>query len=406
VNGTLPPFGTNRYALRALAGQALVVDIAAPLPLVLSVLGENGTVLVLERMDEKTRWEGRLPSTQDYLLELVSTGAAIGYHLTVTIPGLTESTPAAMSTYRNAEYGFEVKYPSDFGVGLTCPTAGVIHDPVISFRLVGDPYYAGTNLLDACVTISVDRGEAARSTCLGPRDSHEKYLGQEQINGILFSKVFLGGVAAGHIHDAIIYRTLHAGACYELASFLRYSDPGAYAPGTVSEFDREGVINGLRQVLTTFRFADDETPLSAERKSPFSSVTEIEGMVYYQAVVNPNYQNSPPFSVRYAASDWELVPGDSSGRFDQLRHRGIGGCTLWLQVGPSQASRVTTVELGGYEWAVFSQARPGYLIYSTPWEDQAFILMVTLPDPGPEQAKSPCQQAAEEVLMTFQVLNS
>jgi hypothetical protein len=241
------------------------VDIAAPTPIVLRVSGENGTVLVLERLDQAPRWEGRLPSTQDYVLELVSTGAAIEYHMTVTIPRLSAPTPAVRSTYRNPECGFEVQVTSDFGAGLTCPTAAVIHDPVASFRLVGDPYYASTNLLDACVTVGVDRSEAARSTCLGPRDPHERYRGQEEINGIRFSKLSQGGVAAGHIYDVTVYRTLHADACYEVTSFLHYANPGVYAPGTVSEFDREAVINRLREVLATFRFTDDETALPAER---------------------------------------------------------------------------------------------------------------------------------------------
>jgi hypothetical protein len=275
VYGSLTPNrGGQRYVLRALAGQMLQVDIVAQQPVVLDVSGQNGTILALERLDQTAgtaHWEGGLPSTQDYLITLSPVGATSApndYELTVAIPSLPDPTPD-FSVYHNAEYGFEVRYPSDFGMGcypsdfgmgcypsdfgmgLTCPiiTAAGIHDPLVSFRLVGDTYYDGTNLLDACVTIGVDQSEAGRSTCTGLRDPREDHWGQQEINGVLFSIVSHGGVAAGHIHDALIYRTLHAEACYEVNLFLRYSSMGVYTPGTVSEFDKHAVMSRLDQVL-------------------------------------------------------------------------------------------------------------------------------------------------------------
>jgi len=380
VSDTLPPKSAKRYILRALSGQMLVIDVTAPLALGLNVSGENGTILVQGLMNAGGHWEGRLPSTQDYVIELISPATAVDYQLTLSIPRLTEPTPT-MSTYRDAEHGFELHYSPDFGAGETCPNAVIIHDPVISFRLVGDTYYEGTNLLDACVTVGIDRSAAGRATCMEADTAYyEEYLGQEAINGVLFAKLARGGVAAGHIHDVTVYRTLRDNICYEITQFLHYSNIGVYQPGTVVEFDKDVVVNKLKQVILTFRFTNS----------------------HYMAA-NPNYPNSPAFRVGYSTSDWTLVPGDGLGRPDQLQHHDIEGCTLWLQAGPSEASPVSTVKPGGYEWKIFYQSHPRSLIYSTPWEDVAFIFRLMLPEPAPKEAKSPCQQAAEDVLMTFSV---
>jgi hypothetical protein len=84
----------------------------------------------------------------------------------VTIPGPTALLlDLETSTYRNQTHGFEVSYPGDFVEGMTCPNKSIIDAPVARFRLVGAPYYPGTNLLDACVTVGVDPSQPARTTC-------------------------------------------------------------------------------------------------------------------------------------------------------------------------------------------------------------------------------------------------
>jgi len=156
--------------------------------------------------------------------------------------------------YRNEDYGFEIRLPEDVVPGMTCPTQGVVDDPVNTFRLTGTRYYSGTNLLDACMTVGVDRGEGARATCVCPRNEQEECLGQEEINGIPFVKVGRGGVATGHIYDVITYRTTNAGACYELTLFLHYANMGVYEPGTITEFDEETLRRQLTGMIQSFRF--------------------------------------------------------------------------------------------------------------------------------------------------------
>lgn len=177
-------------------------------------------------------------------------------------PPAASPTPSAASppptespvTYRNEDYGFEIRLPEDVVPGMTCPTQGVIDDPLVTFRLTGTRYYSGTNLLDACVTIGVDRVEGAWATCVCPRDEHEDCLGQEEISGIPFVKVARGGVATGHIYDVTTYRTPNAEACYEVTLFLHYANMGVYEPGMVSEFDEETLRSQLTGMVQSFRF--------------------------------------------------------------------------------------------------------------------------------------------------------
>jgi hypothetical protein len=138
---------------------------------------------------------------------------------------------------------------------VNCDPAAVIGDPQISFRLMGTLYYAGTNLVEACVITAASRSEETRSTCPEPRIPYEEYLVSKN-STLTFSQVSRVGVATGNVYDITSYRVLHNDACYEVALFLHYSDLGVYAPGTVSEFNREQVMDRLKQVFYTFRFTE------------------------------------------------------------------------------------------------------------------------------------------------------
>jgi hypothetical protein len=263
---TLPAQGRQRYILGARAGQTLILDLAASGPIHVGVRGADGVVLK-PTSDGTPHWESVLPRTQDYEIDLVSSGPATEYHLTVTIPPLVEASPTPDPlAYHNPTYHFEVAYPWDFILDGTCPTEGIIDSPVVSFRLWEASYYQGTNLLDACVVIDVDQSESAVSTCTESRGPNEDDRGQETINGVLFSIISRGGVAAGHIYDVTSYRTVHAGGCYEISLLVHASSPGVYTPGTVTEFDKDAVIARLEAVRDQFRltnaqssFYDDST---------------------------------------------------------------------------------------------------------------------------------------------------
>lgn len=94
VQGSIASKGIDRYVLRALAGQAMSLGlVTAQGPAILVAFGTDGTVLVPASANATT-WSGKLPSTQDYTVEIRSTGAtAVNYALQVTIPPLATTGP-------------------------------------------------------------------------------------------------------------------------------------------------------------------------------------------------------------------------------------------------------------------------------------------------------------------------
>ncbi len=94
VQGTLAPNGIDRYVLRALAGQTMVINFApSQQNVTLSISGADGTVLAsgAARIDT---WKGQLPSTQDYYIAVLSNAEVVAtYSLQVTIPPLGSAVP-------------------------------------------------------------------------------------------------------------------------------------------------------------------------------------------------------------------------------------------------------------------------------------------------------------------------
>ncbi|HUW09871.1 MAG TPA: hypothetical protein VM537_09075 [Anaerolineae bacterium] len=92
VSGHVAQGSIDRYVLRALAEQTAEVLITAPgTDVVLDLMGADGAVLQHHTAGQR-HWAGRLPSTQDYLVSVVSVGPASSYDLQIRIEPLT-STP-------------------------------------------------------------------------------------------------------------------------------------------------------------------------------------------------------------------------------------------------------------------------------------------------------------------------
>jgi hypothetical protein len=86
VQGTLVSGLSNRYVLTVLAGQQMNVSISPQDAAILNIYGNDGYILVSGNTGTSV-WSGTVPSTQDYLIELISTGSTnVDYSLTVSIP--------------------------------------------------------------------------------------------------------------------------------------------------------------------------------------------------------------------------------------------------------------------------------------------------------------------------------
>ena len=92
VQGSMTPGMTQRYIVRALTGQQMTVQLSGDVAdLALAVIGQDGTVLQ-SQTGHLTSWQGILPTTQDYFLDVTSTATRI-LALNVTI--ISMQTPTA-----------------------------------------------------------------------------------------------------------------------------------------------------------------------------------------------------------------------------------------------------------------------------------------------------------------------
>jgi LysM repeat protein len=85
VTGFAPHFGSHHYILRAAAGQLMTVDLQAVGQAILVIYGNDGSPLVTDHSGT-THFQGRLPLTEDYFIDVRSVGpSAARYQLDVRI---------------------------------------------------------------------------------------------------------------------------------------------------------------------------------------------------------------------------------------------------------------------------------------------------------------------------------
>jgi hypothetical protein len=142
-------------------------------------------------------------------------------------------------------------------------------------------------------------------------------------------------------------------------------------------------------------------PVLSPAAGPPAGEPTGETVAHYQGP-NP-YRATPRFDVAYDAAVWDYVQDDGSGRPSQLKHRSLPGCAIWLRAGPVGATEVATVWRAEREWTL-SQVQSNIIQYSSPQGDIGWIFGVLLPDAWSGLGNSACQDAAEQVIDTFSVV--
>ena len=89
VTGSLPASGSDRYVLRAFAGQTMNVNLTfSEGRAILVVWGADGTVILTDHA-EVSSFQGVLPATQDYYVRVRGRpGGSTTYSMTVSLPPL------------------------------------------------------------------------------------------------------------------------------------------------------------------------------------------------------------------------------------------------------------------------------------------------------------------------------
>jgi hypothetical protein len=174
-----------------------------------------------------------------------------------TSPPQTEIDTSNWKVYRNEEYGFEIRYPTDF-IAETDINLGIMRGGIIKFRLVNNKYYQATNLEEASVVIGARKDKEDLENCLKPEAGRSRYkelLKEKVINGITFYKDFVEEGAAGQGYEKVSYRALYKDTCYEVALFIHATRVSDRRP-TVSPFAKDEVLKKLNEIFATFRFIE------------------------------------------------------------------------------------------------------------------------------------------------------
>ena len=188
---------------------------------------------------------------------LLTIGGVLAYQYYWQAPEeeISEETPeetptdetADWKTYKNEEYGFEIKYPYSTKIG----DIDIIGGREVWMQL---PFSPGETKLSAkilhirMVTTQFNNGVEQSATCIDALDTQ-----QVIINGIDFNKNDIssqfGGTQSASV--AIEYCTIKGNKAFKLVTELRYS---RYSQ--LSDFSIEKESEVFDQILSTFRFID------------------------------------------------------------------------------------------------------------------------------------------------------
>ena len=260
VPGSLNAGDSRTYTVYAEQGQVMSASILSGngtgvwgyFPI--EVRGIDGTILCPAEVDlECTFWRGTLPATQGYQITVKSAGDLADYTLRVAIdpPGKTEQT----FQYKNPATQLALAYSDQFAPAGFPSSANNKIGPELVLQFIDTKSYEKTNLSEAYFLLGSSSDPQAVSTCTDPGPGGggpEQPDGNLIVNGYNFVRSQASGAGAGNYYDQEIYRTVHNNVCYEVVTFIHYTNIGNYTPGAVTEFDRNALMQKFNDILSTF----------------------------------------------------------------------------------------------------------------------------------------------------------
>lgn len=255
VVGSVPNGASQTYSLNASMGQVMAVSILPEDPALqgsfdLEIKGRDGSVLCPENNDVCLFWRGVLPSSQEYLIKITShVGGVFKMRVAINPPGNANQ----YFDYADPQGRYTLSYSDEFAPMHYMGAQAFKFTPEFALQYIDTKQYVRTNLSEAYFLVGSGTDPQAVSTCTqpDPLGGPEDDLGGVTINGIQLTKSAFTGAAAGNTYGQIFHRALHDGVCYEVTYFIHDTNMGNYEPGAVTEYDREGLLRKLDEILST-----------------------------------------------------------------------------------------------------------------------------------------------------------
>lgn len=261
ITDTIVTDASKTYSINAMKGQIMSISILPQIPdgewgyIPMQIKGADGSILCPQLPDTACMfWRGVLPSSQDYFVTLTpdSDMSVLEFVLRVAInpPG----KDVQYFQYNNPVTGVSLTYPDTFAPAISV-YGNYKTDPELALHLIDSKAYEKTNLSEVYLFISSTSDAQVVAACTEPNQNGggpEQVIGNEVINGFTFVHSTSEGAGAGNYYQQEIYRTVNQNVCYEVIYFIHSTNIGNYTPGTVTEFDRDAIVQKLYDIFVTF----------------------------------------------------------------------------------------------------------------------------------------------------------
>ena len=163
-------------------------------------------------------------------------------------------------------------YPDDFGLVVT-PEQILVHSyipPCMNFDYClyyNDDTYTGTNFGSAGIGIKKRTDLATSAMCLEVPPEGYSDFSFKRVETPEYSMSYgsVGGGAAGHFDQGVLYRVSFADSCYQFETSVSQSQFLNYEPGSIKEFtaaDEAIVLGKIEQILDNVTITETEQKIS------------------------------------------------------------------------------------------------------------------------------------------------
>ena len=199
--------------------------------------------------EELAQYQNKEVEVKGFILEDIVSICQVGPMLEVKEIDLVptdESDVSGWQTYRNEEYGFEVKYPVEGKL-----LEGQWDD--YSKRIDLPLSKTGTNLLEKYMLVHA----VMRQDCSNLGQVYIQSSESVRVNGIEFKQEIGGGVGGGNIYSSTAYSREKDGKCVGVTFVLHSGNIGAYSDPSPEEFDHENESEIFSKIFSMFRFVEE-----------------------------------------------------------------------------------------------------------------------------------------------------